>query len=264
MKFEQLIELVNPDAYNVAMNRMNILPSKIIGICLYRHKHGYSTDDDINRKHNPFGTINPRDGSTLSFETIYDGILNGLDDNFVMNNIDSDEVDRLIKIWYIKTYDTAFIKTMDKTIIDLSDRSKLPFMDIYTVKKDNTILLDTMFINEAIELAERNEGAIVTNSRGKVIDLNIVTNFRDMKVNMSKQPSNVYGTLAPNTKIVCTNLNLYTTPTDKTPSRCINGTYYVYDDTEINDMIHICNKTVSNGSDLTIPIGYVKKSELTT
>ena len=264
MKFDDLIEVVKDDAYNIALERMDIYPSKIIGLCLYRHKHEYSSDDDIIKKHNPFGTVNPKTGEILSFDTLYDGITNGLNDNFVMNIVNFEEVDRISKIWSLSTFDIAFIKTIDRVIIDLDDNSRMPFVDMYTVKKGNAVLASTSSYDEAFTIAQRNEGSVMVNSRGKVIDLTTVSVFKDMEKRIMAPSTSVTGQLSANTKIICNDINLYNTPQDSIPTRCISGTYYVYDDTEINDMIHICKKSISNGSDLTIPLGYIKKSELTT
>lgn len=264
MKFDELIELVKDDAHNIALERMNIYPSEIIGICLYRHKHEYTSDDDIIKRHNALGTINPKTGEVLSFDTVRNGILNGLDDKFVMNVIDFEEVSKLSKIWCLSTLDVAFIKTIDRIIIDLNSDDKVPFVDMYTVKKDNTILATTSSFDEAATITLRNEGGVMTNSRGKVIDLTKVSTFRDMERRILTPAVEVNGAILANTKIICTNMNLYASPNDSIPTRCINGTYYVYDNTEINNMVHICRKTISNGNDLTVPLGYIKKSELTT
>ena len=59
MTYDEIIDLVYPDANKIAIENKNIYPSKVLGLCLYRYKHNYTTDEDITLYKNPLGQKNP-------------------------------------------------------------------------------------------------------------------------------------------------------------------------------------------------------------
>lgn len=258
MKYQELINTLKDEAFNVSIKEKNIFPSTIIGMCLYRYKHEYVTDDDILKKNNPFAILNPSTLETISFDSLYEGILNGIHDDFIVDAIDQDELKRIIGGWMLKQHDLSYVKSIDRIIIDLTDDQKQPFIDQYTIRKNECVILTTSSKEEVISMINKDDSLTVTNSAGKLINLKpipatfSVSGVKDLAVN-----------LTANTKVVCTGINMYNTPTDTKPTRCLNGVYYIYDGKEVNGMYQLCQKKIINGEDIITPLGYVKKTDLT-
>lgn len=258
MRYTEIIDVLQESAYDVAIKLKTIFPSRIIGICLSRYKNEYTTDDDIATLFNPFGVLNPSTLEKMKYSSLYEGIINGLNDNFIMDNLPEEDIDRLIKSWSLSKYDIAYLKSIDKIIIDLTDDQKIPFIDQYTIYKDNNVVLITSSLQEVLNMLEKDGSLQVQNSKGKLINPKPVESRYASLTNVNVVTVN----LSAGTKVVCNGINMYASVTDTKPTRSLNGIYYIYDGKEINGRFQLCQKKIINGSDKVIPLGYVKGGEL--
>ena len=257
MRYQELIDTLQESAFDVSIKLKTTYPSIILGICLYRYKNGYIEDTDITQLYNPFGVLNPSTLEKVKYDSLYNGIINGLENDFIMENIDSEEVSRLIKSWSLTKYDIAYLKSTDKIIIDLTNDQKKPFIDQYTVYKDNKIILTTSSLEEVISMVDKDDTLKVKNSKGKLINPKpIPTTYTNPNIKAATTE------ISSGTKVVCSGINMYNSPSDTKPSRCLNGVYYIYNGKEVDGMYQLCQKKIINGQDTVIPLGYVKGSEL--
>lgn len=259
MKYTEIIDIIQESAYDVAIKLKTIYPSKIIGICLYRYENEYISDEDILTTFNPFGVLNPSTLEKVKYTSLYEGFMNGLGDDFIINNIPEEKIDRIVKVWGLSQYDIAYFKTIDKIIIDLDDNQKIPFIDQYTVTKDNSVILTTSSLEEVLKMLEKDKSLQITNSKGKLINYIAPNNEYSAVSNISTITTN----LTAGTKVVCENLSMYNSPTDSRPTRSISGVYYIYTGKEVNGMYQVCQKKIINENDVVIPLGYVKGDKLT-
>lgn len=259
MKYADIIDILRESAYDVAIKLKTIYPSKIIAMCLYRYEKEYVTDEDILTTFNPFGVLNPSTLEKVKYSSLCEGVINGLDDDFIINNIPEERVDRIVKVWGLSQYDIAYFKTIDIIIIDLDDNQKIPFIDQYTVTKNNSVILTTSSLEEVLEMLEKDKSLQITNSKGKLINYIAPDNEYSAISNISTIATD----LTAGTKVVCENLSMYNSPTDSRPTRSITGVYYIYTGKEVNGMYQVCQKKIINDNDVVIPLGYVKGSQLT-
>lgn len=252
MRYIEIINHLKEISISVAAYEKTIYPSRIIAICIYRYKNGYVDDFDILNRNNPYGQKNPLTLEKMVFESLYDGLINSINDNFIIQSLDEDEITSIIKSWSLEMIDLIYIRTFDKHIIDLNVDEMRPFIDQYTVKRNNEILLTTFDIEEAKKVALANNGYIV-NSTGDTIDI-VIKSVPSARI--STQKINV------GSGIVCHDINLYSHYNDTSPSRLISGSYYIHSSKTYNGMYEICKKTISNGTEIHIPLGYVFEKDI--
>lgn len=251
MKYQEIIDEIKESAIQVSMSVMTIMASKIVGICLYRYENKYCTDDDIKIKKNPLGQKNPSTSEMNKFTSYYDGLITGINDEYIMSNIDQDQLERLIESWSLRTLDLEMLKKYDKTVIDLSEDQKKPFIDYYTVWNGDKIALETSIMNEAKKAIVKHPSYKVTNSKGNPVI------FKDET--KPAPPSAEVAVICAGAKIVCSNVYIYEKVDDRVPARLLNGVFYLFDGIRTpNGRYAICKKV----SDVSVKLGYIRETDV--
>lgn len=254
MTYDSIISEISDDAINVAISIKSAMPSEIISACLYRYKHELVTDDDILIKHNPLGVRDPKTRITNAYTCLYDGISVGATDGIILKSIPKDDMLLFIKTRNLRSFDLAYVKTAESDIIDLSIDQHIPFVDQYIVhKSDKTIALVTSSIEEVKQMLNINTSYITTNSRGKVMNFKPAVRKNSIATTVS---------ITAGSKIVCTNVHLYAEYNSTAPIRNITGVYYIYESNNFGGRYHICKKSFIGNDELTVPVGYIKATDI--
>ena len=250
---KDLISLVREDVLKVAtrMDKAADYPSTTIAQILWLHHEAKTTEDDIVGKNNPLG-ITESDGSTTrTFNSIEECLIVG--DNFKIDSADFDAKKKdICKTNKLYGIDKLYVYNKDNNEVDLSDDKKQPKVDNYQVKKDNTTVMKTDSVEDALKQAQVT-GATVFNSKGATISNAIIANNKIGAVSYS---------LLAGAAVDCISVNLYQKYFAGCPTRAITGKYYLYDGINYNDRFAICAKAEDANTDTSKIIGFINRADI--
>lgn len=225
-------------------------PSRTIAFSIYSYNKKTVTDNDILNKNNPFGFVDPSTGKSLEFNSIKDAIV-----FFKQSPLESEEFEEkyqgIAKANNLFRFDKDNLYSEPGNIVDVQDAE--PSVDQYTVSDSSgKEVLKTSDLKEAKAMSELNIGSKVYNSRGIVMNGKEKTESSAIKRVDIKAGS----------KIICNNLNLYYSVTDKRPGRSITGEYYIYDGKKIKNRYAVCVKNGSSENPVYMQIGYINAKDI--
>ena len=235
MKSIELIELIkNPAKDSYKEKNKFILPSYIIAHAIYCLDNGITTEKAVLNNNSIFNSKK----KYKSYKTCIDAFQNSIKKSamtlkdFVLsiypssNDIDDKiiEYNNIYDLYNLSSIDSELTKSYDNEMdISISENTKESFIDVYVVRKTYNSLesqiLKTSNKEEAIKKCKMNPGYSVYNSRGVEIYTKTMT---PEKVKYSAD------VIVTGLQVKLCNTNLYKNVYDKSPSRCITGTYYIF------------------------------------
>ena len=271
-----IIKQVKPSAINVMHDR-RVLASVLIAESILLSESGKEIIAN-----NPIKLRNAKNDALMGFKNIEDcynffidcGIIESGRTNIIGNNnykslvrslrLDETTANSIIEViesYKLNEIDEQVLKDMydgKRTIVEIDGE---PFIDCYRVREafgsDRTEILVTFDKDEAIETCKKYYGYSVFNSKGKAIFTNALT--PEIKAKMELE-SRVVAVPKTGSKVYLNAVNLYETPTSKTPMRSITGFYYVSESKRYNNRYMITNKPEYVG-DKNYVLGYINDSD---
>lgn len=256
MKLADVVRSCTDSLKNVALkyDKNEIDPSFMSNTLAYivdLYKEKVIDDNTITGLNNPTGIIDPQTGQMKNFSTMEEGFIMFKESYYDSLNFEEEELQKIIKSFNLHRFDKEVLGLTGGNIIDLPEEKCEPMVDVYKVeKRDKTIGVATD-MNEAKKMKEKNPGSVIKNSRGNIVG--------DIKKAASKKVLSLK--YEAGTKVVCEGINLYLKFKDTTPSRVINGEYYMYDGKIVQGRIAICKKPEFIGDSKNI-IGFIRISDL--
>ena len=259
-----VIELLKKDAYAVSLET-KVYPSVFLSVAIYEY-YNYG-DYFLKTSKNPYNS-SLKENTYFSFRDamrkfatvnkIYSKEI--LTDEHVLEKIYTDkdiikEILNISKQFDLNQYNKEFIEAIIDTDGPIIDISKEPKVQIYTVKRysNNSTLLRTNDLDEAIKVCDINAGSMVLDSKN-----NIVHGVKDIHKFTTKNVIDIssYKNFTIGTKINLLKANLYEKWDSKVPKRSISGTFIISSNVKNN------RYRISSVTDNTFIIGYVETSAI--
>lgn len=147
-----------------------------------------------------------------------------------------------------------------RTVIEID---KEPFIDCYKVREafgsNKTEVMVTFDKEEAIKECNKYYGYSVFNSKGDMVYTNALTPELKAKMELESRIVTEKPKLL-NNKVYLNRVNLYKSPDDKVPMRCVTGEYYICNDKRYNNRYMITDKP-ENINNSSYVLGYINAKD---
>lgn len=256
MKYGEIIKICSGALKDVYMkyNKDDIAPnfiSNTLGYILYMYKNNVINDNSITGLNNPINILDPKDGNPKNFSTLDECFIQFKESYYDDIDFNNEEYAKICKSFNLYRFDKEVLGENKGNIIDVKEEDSKPIVDVYKVEKRNTVIGTTSNLEEAKKMEKKNPGSVIKNSRNVIVG-------QKVQLKSSKVASTRYEV---GTKVVCNGINVYKKFRDTSPSRTLNGEYYMYDGKIVDGKIALCGKPEFVG-DAKMIVGFVRVSDL--